>query len=497
MTFGERLRVAVKAAVGVFSDEAQKEALGMLTGIMPGGLGAPPARGTQQFLQAYSQMPWLRAVSSRVATSVASTEWQLFVGKKKDAPRAHRDQRLQRAVGPNRQKLMSSAMESGELTQITDHVLLDTLHDANSFQTGGQMWKVTQLHLDLVGEAFWIKERDGMGVTVGLWPVPPHWVINTPTPTNRFFRVGFRAWRGMIPDTEILWFSDPDPSNPYGRGSGTAQALADELETDEYAAKHTKAFFYNRGRPDLLVYPKAPERMREQDVQRLEEDWMSRNQGFWRAFKPYFLTREVGVEQFEQNFRSQQIVQLREYERNVIIQVFGMPPELLGVLENSNRATIDAADYLMSKYVVKPRLDFLRAVIQERLIPEYDERLIVDYVSPIQEDKEMELQAATVAPWAHTLDEWRHRQGLPPLKGGKGDVHVFGAKPMSLDAAVDQAENPPEPPAAFGAGGPPKPGQPKPGSPAAPKPKPKPGEKPKPGDKPKPKKGDAWDGYYH
>lgn len=422
---GARLRLLGKAAVGVFDEQSAKAAYGLLSGVLPGGHGLPPVRGTKEYLRAYSDMPWLRAVSARIASSVSRTEWQLFV-RGKPNERARRDWVLQRSSNPvRRAALLKQAQADGDLRQIETHPLLDLLDRANSFQTGDSMRKVTQLHLDLVGEAFWLKERDGLGMVTAVWPIPPDWVVNTPTPAHPFYRVQFRAWRGLIPDTEILCFQDPDPANPYGRGSGTAQALADELETDEYAAKHTKAFFYNRARPDLVVFPKAPATMREADVRRAEEDWTSRNQGFWRAFKPYFMTREVGIHEMDQNFRSLQLVQLREYERNAVIQIFGMPPELLGVIENSNRATINAADFLMAKYVLEPRLEFLRSVFQERLVPEFDERLIINYVSPVTDDEELRLKAATAAPWAQSVDEWREMMGREKLEDDKGKVHVF------------------------------------------------------------------------
>lgn len=468
---GTRLRVLGKAAAGVFSERAQKEAFGMLSGIFPGSVGALPSKNTRQFLEAYSDMPWLRAVAGRIATAVAATEWELYVAKGPRSPKAIRDVRLQRAKGYTRRALIKSGMKDDKLTKIESHVMLDTLHNANSFQTGDAMWKVTQLHLDLAGEAFWIKERDGLGVVVGLWPVPPNWIMATPTPTNMQFRVGFRGWQGYVPDTEIIWMADPDPANPYARGTGTTRALSDELETDEYASKHTKAFFYNGARPDLLVYPKAPERMREVDVSRLEENWNNSNQGFWRAFKPYFLTREVGVEKMEQNFRSLQLVQLREQERNIIMQTFGMPPELLGVLENSNRATINSADYLFSKYVLLPRLEFLRSQMQERLVPEYDERLIVNFVNPVQEDRDQQLQAMQWAPFAASIGEHRFAQGLDPLPDqALNDAHVIQntTTVVSLKTALEQGEKPPAPPQppgfppSNGPGGAPKPPKPKP-----------------------------------
>lgn len=440
ISFGTRVRAASRALVGIFNENSLKAAYGLLSGVLPGGQGLPPTRGTADYLRAYSQMPWLRAVTGRIGTATARADWQLFVAKR-PGERARRIPTIQRASMQHRRKLLRDLAQEGELTQITDHVLLNLLHEANEFQTGFDMRKVTQLHLDLVGEAFWMKERGPQNEPVGLWPIPPHWIVATPTPAFRFYRVQFRAWRGVIPDTEFVWFSDVDPLNPYGRGSGSAMALGDELDTDEYAARHTKAFFYNQGRPDLLVWPKGAG-LDPSNIARLEEDWLSKTQGFWRAFKPYFLTREVEVKELAQNFKSQEIVKLRQFERDAVLQHYGMPPEALGVLENSNRATIDNADYFMSRYVVEPRLEKLRQVMQERLVPEFDDRLILDYVSPVQEDRERQLKAAEAAPWALTVDEWRALAGKAPLEDeDNGKLHML--PPNSKFGEIEKTPDPP------------------------------------------------------
>ena len=41
-----------------------------------------------------------------------------------------------------------------------------------------------------------------------------------------------------MPPEDVIVFKDPDPANPYGRGSGIGKALGDELDTDEFAAQH-------------------------------------------------------------------------------------------------------------------------------------------------------------------------------------------------------------------------------------------------------------------
>jgi phage portal protein BeeE len=441
-TLTDRVRLATRALMGTFSEGIGQQAMAMLSGIKPGGVGEPPRRGTRELLAAYSESPWLAAVARVISNATAMTTWRLFVVAT-PGQRARRDRVVQRALGPARKALMTERAAKGELREVTEHLFLDLMATGNQYQTGYAMRKLTQVYLEAVGEAFWMKERNGAMAVVGAWPIPTDWVIALPTPTNRQYRVSFRGWQGWIPDTEILHFADPDPSNPYGRGTSLFRALGDELQTDESAAKTTLQWFGNRARPDLLVM--APG-LKPEETRRFELDWLQKAQGFWRVFKPMFLNREVKIQTFDQDFRAQQFVQIRQHARDTILQSRGIPPEILGVLENSNRATIESADYLFESKIVVPALELQRAVLQERLLPEYDDRLILDYVSPVQEDKSFALEVAKAAPWALTVDEWRARQGLAPIETDGGGMYYMLPALMTPAPSFDVPE-PVAPPA--------------------------------------------------
>lgn len=450
----QRARQAVKVAVGIMSGGVSPSMLDMMTGISAGGgIGYPPKRGVKGTLDGYSTMPWLRAVSEKIAHGVASVEWKLYATGKQDKP-ATRSASLQRASFAQRKAMIRQKQREGDLREIETHPLLTLLDNANGYHTGVGLRKLTQNYLDLVGEAFWIKERSVEGVTsgmpVGLWPVPPHWVINTPTPKERRYRISYSGWNVEIPDTEILWFCNLDPSNPYGRGTGTAMALGDELETDEYAAKYTKNFFYNSAKPDFLVFPKSPATLTEPNVKRLEDDWNAKNRGFWKPFKAHFLAKEVGIHEFggQGDMRALQMSELRKSERDTIIQVFGVSPESIGIVAGADRAHAEAARHMLTSECIVPRLEFLRATMQERLIPEFDERLILDYESPVEEDREFLLKASAAAPYTLTVDEWRDLQGEGPKEDGSGTVHMvpFNLTPMETIAVPEPVVIPPVPP---------------------------------------------------
>jgi hypothetical protein len=394
----------------------------------------PPARGTTEMLKSYSHMPWLRAVVDKVGSSVATVTWRVFVKTKegekgKRVPVKARQVQFMRA--DVRKKELARLKAAGELVEIEDYPLIDALYAIGPSFTGYTNRELTQKWLDLVGEAFWIKERNGAGMPVNFIPVPPHWVTDTPSGENGVFKLQGPA--GTLDDIkaeDMIWFYHPNPADPYGRGSGMGITLGDELETDEYAAKFMKTFFYNSARPDFLI---TSNELKKEDTTRLEKRWIDKLRGWRRSFLPFFMNRSVEVHTLGTDYAHLSMLDLRKNQRDAVIQVYGVPPETLGIVEASNRATSEVAEYLYARWVLTPRLEFMRQTLQHRLVPDYDDRLILDYDSPVAQDKEHILKTATVSPWALMIDEWREMMGKLALPDGKGQVFM---KPLNYEAVL-------------------------------------------------------------
>jgi len=455
-TLRQRAGVALKAVAGLFSESSSRQAYGMLAGIYPAGVGEAPTRGARERVAAFADVPWLHAIADKVAYQFASVQWTLGYQKKVGDERATRAKAVQRMWGAQRAAALKAMRQRGELREVEDHPLLDALDGGNAMMTGLAARHLTCLYWDLEGEAFWMLERNKINVPVAIWPLPPDWVRELPVPGRPAFRMSFRGWQGLVPETEVLWLPKHNPSNPYGRGTGLARALADEIEVDEYAAKTVRQSFFNQARPDYIVSPAGTQTLTPVQVERLEQDWTAEHEGFWRAFRPRFATRELKIHEFQQtDFRRLQMIQIREDERNLIRNCWGVPPEVMGIVEpGASRATINRADFMMAKYVVVPRLEMMRALLQERFAPLYDERLILDYVSPIEEDNEYALSVRRTAPWAWSVDEWREMAGSEPLEGDKGKYYLV---PGSVSPREDF--EPQEPPPGLFPPGLPLPGE--------------------------------------
>ena len=395
-----------------------------------------PARNTADLIRAYNEMPWLRAVASRVGHATATTPWKLYVVRNSQG-KAIQSHKMQTADFAQRREFIRKAAKNGDIEEIEDHPALRFLRGGNQYITSLEAGKLTQVYLDLVGEAFLLVERGPFNVPTAWWPIPPSWVKDTPRPGHDFFVMNVNGTEKQIPMSEMIWLRDPNPVNPYERGTGIARALADELDTDEFAAKHIKDFFYNGARPDLLV---TADGLSPQDTSRMEEDWNRKNRGLHKNRRAHFLNKKVDIHEFSQDFRSMEMTNLRKYERNTIINVYGVPPEILGIIESSNRATIESASYIFARWVLVPRLEMQRATFQERLIPQFDDRLILDFESPVDEDKQFRLETMKAAPYAFNMDEFREMAEFEELPDDKGKQHAvqfnqifttFGGEPTA------------------------------------------------------------------
>jgi hypothetical protein len=106
----------------------------------------------------------------------------------------------------------------------------------------------------------------------------------------------------------------------------------------------------------------------------------------------------------------------------------------------------------MGRYVVQPRLEFMRAVLQERMAPEYDERLIVEFENPVQDDKDYILDVTKAHPGAFSVDEVRALASHAELEKEAGRVHFVPAAVRVLDPEEGDGLIPePEPVVAPGA----------------------------------------------
>jgi len=235
-----------------------------------GGWDIPPERNLRGYLSAYSEIYSLFGIALRIAMAVSEVKWRLYKGS-----------------------------ERSERSQIANHPILTLLDFANEFQTGQEVTELTQLHMDLAGVAYWWMPKNQLGVPAETWVLPPHLMRIVPSP-EAFMIAGYYYMDGpeKIPfdKKEIIRFSMPDPSNPYG-GIGYVQPSAVELDAELYAGRWNRNFFYNSARPDAAL--ETDETLTDEQFSELKEQWGREHGGVSRSHKVAILEGGLKYKQIQ------------------------------------------------------------------------------------------------------------------------------------------------------------------------------------------------------
>ena len=294
---------------------------------------------------------------------------------------------------------------------------------------GWMLRYLTFAHYTLTGEFFWVIVRNGKN-PIALLPVPAAWVTMRPTVGNHNFQIypyGTTASKALIVAQEdVVWFKDPDLSDPYGNGRGMSEPIADEIETDEYASKVQKGFFYNDATPPFVIF--SPNGTSE-SAKQIKASWMDKLAGWMHKNEPAVLTgKDVKIEKLMDSPKELDLVESRKFLRDEALHHYQIPPEIFGILENSNRSTIDAADYMFNKNVIADLLCAIeRAINRQLVVPNYGAGIVVKHNHIIAEDEEMALKVYSdgLAKGVVLVNEWRTRFKLPVLPGQDVFLRTF------------------------------------------------------------------------
>ena len=305
--------------------------------------------------------------------------------------------------------------------------LTDVLERPNSHLSGRAVRYLEQLYLDTLGESFAVVSVEGRRVSY--LPVPPTWVqVETGAELPYIVSLGSSQYRFSA--DEVVWYKRPNPLDPYGRGLGLGRAAADEVETIEYAAKHAKSYFYNDATPPLIFSANG---LTKPQAEAAKESYESKHRGFSKAHKAAFMSGDWKVHRLGDSAPASGVTELRQYLADVVRSLYGVPPEVIGQLDASNKATITAALEIFARMCIEPRASYYADEVNSKLVPLL-ERLGVSrgvtlgYVSTIPEDLEVKREVMKVAPWAFTVNEWRQAAGLAGREGGE----VYMRDPVKL-----------------------------------------------------------------
>ncbi len=392
-------------------------------------------RGVPELLEAHRSSAWLATVVNKIGYHFAIVPWQLHERPGRDAEGKRLNVgRYKKFRGVHR-KNIATALRLGELSEIEQHPLLDLLANPNPHMGGVAYRDICAKYVDLTGESFSVIVRDPvLGIPCQLWPVSPAVVSRIASDANPTYEFSVNGQVLILPAEEVVYVRRHDLRDPFARGTGAGASLGHPIDLEKFTQQFVISFFYNGARPDMILsLPDASEDV----VGDFQQKFEGQHRGARRAHRTFISDTEVKVTELRNDVGAEQSLPLLNHVRDTIISVFGVPPEIMGVLENSNRATINQAMTIFARETLMPRLELFADEWQRQLVPLFDENLLISYTNPVPEDDDFRLDVARAAPYSLTVEEWRHMGGWQNPQGADYDFHMV---PMGLNATRDPAE---------------------------------------------------------
>ena len=368
----------------------------------------PLSMNTEGFLSAYGSIGWLHAVVFRIALGCSEVEWTLFDISNQDKPK-----------------------------QIFKHPILSLLHQVNPFQTSNEFIALDTIYNELIGESFWALNFNALGEPVEIILPYPHLMSVVPAKSFPFVKgyvYGTGADAVPFDVNEIIHFKYPNPLNQY-RGLAPAKAIGINLDAEQNADKWVNQFFYNSARPDGVI--QFDYNLSDEQFEKLKKQWQEKYKGVSKAHQVALLEGGGKYIQIQNTIKDMDFANLKQKNRDVILGVFGMPQSVMGISENVNKANAEAGDYTFARWIVKPRLDWKKAKIQEQLIPKFRraENLEIGFKEVVPETTEQKISAAESGMRAGylTVNEARKTQGLDTIPNGDVLLVPLNLIPTPID----------------------------------------------------------------
>lgn len=384
----------------------------------------PPEKKMEDYLKGYTY--WAYACSRVIAENVASVPYKLVYVK-----------------------------PDGTEEDVEDHAFLQLMEASNPWMTEFELREMTQIHLELVGEAWWVFEKSKLGLEAEIWPLMPHYV--TILPGSNSYMDGIRyAIPGEPPVTygveEVVQFKYSNPTSFY-RGWSPTRAASIPLDVMNYAQEWVRNFFFNDATPSGIL--STDQLLTESQANLLQTQWTASHKGRQKAHRIAVLGQGTKFQVIERNLRELTFTEEQRRLRDDVLAIYGVPKAVLGIVEDVNRANAEASEYVFAKRVIAPRLRRLESRLNEYVIKRLynDERLRLRFEDPVPENREQKKVEAEfgLSKGLLTVNEARLMMGLDSLEKDYGEVlyvptNVLPTRPEDLLTLADQtAEPPPDP----------------------------------------------------
>ncbi len=398
----------------------------------------------QAMVKAYRS--WVYVCANKNALTVAQQNLKLYVAKPSKTTKLLQPTK---AISKQRKKYLKSlhtvnnlksVRQAEDIEEVIEHPFLDILQNVNPFTNQFDLWELSTVYQELVGNAYWYIIRNEMGLPEEIWVLPSQYMTVVPDKEN--FIKGYILTNGTqkIPFDvdEIVHFKYANPNDLY-YGMAPLAAVVDAYNTNQNIAEFTNALFTNMARPEGVL--ETEQDLFSDDFDRLKKEWNAAYGGVSKAKKTAVLAKGLSYKPITMTPQELDYIEGRQVVKEEICNAYGQNIALYS--QSANRANSEQAYRAFLRDTITPKLRRYEQKINETVMPMYDNSLFVAFENAVPEDVVLKLKEreSNLKTGFSSINQERIQDGLEPVDWG--NVPLLPMNTVPLGSAPPKEQNEP------------------------------------------------------
>ena len=408
------------------------------TTISSGAAYNSPATGQRDLLKRYHQ--WVYTCSTKNANAVAQATLRLYAVTNNGDSKIRAIHRRLNIKELTYLKSVGSR-KAEDIVEITSHPLLDLLRNISDDSDEYETMELTELHLELAGNAYWYIGYDTrLGIPSSIQVLRPDLVkrvVDSKTGRLKGYLYGSGQNKIALMPEEVVHYRFPDPMNPGGTGMSPLQAVIASDEQYQRTLEYETALAQNNAIPSIgIMYDGV---VNGDEVKKVEADWNRALRGTSKTGRVKVFDSRFEIKQFALTPAELNFLEGRKWTREEIAGAYGVPLSLL-TTGDVNLANALVGERSYARWTLLPRLRRLEDKLNAVLRRWYGEdRIFVAFDNPIPEDDKFELERTQKLSGGAiiTRDEARIMQGFTPVGGEDGSSYIPTKTAADVETSPD------------------------------------------------------------
>lgn len=311
------------------------------------------------------------------------------------------------------------------------HDILTLLKEPNPLMTQFEFISALIGALELQGEAYIFVEKV-KNKPLFLYALTNKEVVEKPSQQNKYkYKIQISGKLYIVDIDDMIYLKDWDFSNLYSSGVSVAQSVADNVQTNKEITKYLQSYFNNNCEPSGIM---SLDDTDEDELLEFKTNYEAENLGVFNRFKTFFVNKKFTYTKLSNNLEELGVVELQQYEQEVIRLAFSIPRELIGD-NSSNRAGALVAKDLFISEVLQPKMIQLIEVLNNKLVKRYyNKDLYLEAQIESDSQKELAIKLMTACPSAFTKNEIRELAGYD----SRADLEVYADEVKNTEQGVNK-----------------------------------------------------------